>query len=118
MKALRNLSVIFATALVSANAFAQDASAHAVPTAVGGSFGLVGLGLGLMMGLAVLGGTLGQGKAVSMALESTGRNPAASGKMNLFFFVGLALIESLVLFALLIGFQLAGAITEVLKIVK
>ena len=118
MKVLQNAFVIIALALVSAPAFAQDAAAAHVPAAVGGTLGLIGIGVGIMMGLAVLGGTLGQSKAAAMALEGIARNPAASGKLTVPLILSLALMESLVLFAFLIGFSLQGAITEVLKIVK
>jgi F-type H+-transporting ATPase subunit c len=60
--------------------------------------GYVGIGFGLALGLAVIGGTLGQGMAASSAFQSIARNPAAAGKLNAPFFVGMALIESLVLF--------------------
>ena len=56
-------------------------------------------GFGLALGIAVLGGTLGQGYAAANAFQSIARNPAAAGALNAPFFVGMALIESLVLFA-------------------
>lgn len=56
-------------------------------------------GFGLALGLAVLGGTLAQGFAAANAFQAIARNPAAATKLNAPFFVGLALIESLVIFA-------------------
>ena len=64
-----------------------------------GNAGYVGLGAGIAMGFAVLGGGLGQGMAARGMYESVSRNPAAAGKLNTPFFVGMAFIESLVLFA-------------------
>jgi F-type H+-transporting ATPase subunit c len=60
--------------------------------------GYVGIGAGLAMGLAVLGGALGQGMAAASVFQSIARNPSAAGKLNAPFFVGMALIESLVIF--------------------
>lgn len=117
MKVLQNAFVILALALISAPAFAQDGGG-AVATSVGGTLGLVGLGVGIMMGLAVLGGAMGQGKAAAAALQGIARNPAASGKLTVPLILSLALMESLVLFAFLIGFSLQGAITSVLQVVK
>ena len=44
------------------------------------------------------------------ALEGIARNPQASGKIFVPMIVGLALIESLVIYGLLIAFQLSGKI--------
>jgi F-type H+-transporting ATPase subunit c len=82
-------------------AFAQDGAAHA---AAGGMGDLAGLGAGLGLGLAALGGALGQGKTASAALEGIARNPAASDKVFTPMIIGLALIESLVLYAFVIAF--------------
>ncbi len=65
-------------------------------------------GAGMTMGLAVLGGALGQGMAAKGMYESVSRNPAAAGKLNAPFYVGLAFIESLCLFALVVSLQIAG----------
>jgi len=58
----------------------------------------------LAIGLAVLGGGYGQGKAVAAALEGICRNPSSSDKVFTPMLLGLAFIESLVIFALLIAF--------------
>jgi F-type H+-transporting ATPase subunit c len=59
------------------------------------------------MGLGALGGTLGQGMAARGAYESISRNPNAASKLNAPFYVGLAFIESLVLFSLVVAFGIA-----------
>lgn len=59
-----------------------------------------GIGFGIAAGL----GALGQGKIGASAVEGTARNPSASGKIQTIMILGLALIESLVLFALLVVF--------------
>ncbi len=68
------------------------------------------LGSGLAMGLAVLGGGIGQGIAAAAALEGIARNPGASTKIFTPMLLGLAFIESLVLFTLLIAFLLQAQI--------
>jgi F-type H+-transporting ATPase subunit c len=62
------------------------------------------LGAALAIGIAALGGALGQGRAAAAALEGIARNPAASGKIFVPMIIGLALIESLVLYAFVIAF--------------
>lgn len=67
-----------------------------------------GLGAGLAIGLAAMGGAYGQGTAAKGMYESVARNPQAAGKLNGPFYVGMALIESLVIYALVIAFFLQG----------
>ncbi len=98
------LAAFVLTALSSAAAFAQGAA----PAAVDNSKGLIGIGAALAIGLAALGGGLGQGKAAAAALDGIARNPQASGKIFVPMIVALALIESLVIYGLLIAFNLAG----------
>ncbi len=66
------------------------------------------IGAGIAIGLGALGGTLGQGRAAASALEGIARNPGAASKIQTPMILGLALIESLVLLAFLIGFLLQG----------
>jgi F-type H+-transporting ATPase subunit c len=48
---------------------------------------------------------LAQGKAVASAVEGMARNPSAAGAIQLALIIGLALIESLALYTLLIVFM-------------
>jgi F-type H+-transporting ATPase subunit c len=108
MKSLfTKISLILFGLLVPVAAFAQDAAAAGAETYR--SLGLA-LGAGLAIGLAVIGGASGQGKAATAALEGIGRNPGASDKIFVPMIIGLALIESLVIYALLIAFMLLGKI--------
>ncbi len=59
-----------------------------------------GIGFGLAAGLAAI----GQGLVGSRAAEGAARNPGATGQVQTLMIIALALIESLVLFALLIMF--------------
>ncbi len=62
--------------------------------------GLSVLGFGLAAGLA----GIGQGLVGARAAEGAARNPGASGKIQTLMILGLAFIESLVIFALVIFF--------------
>jgi F-type H+-transporting ATPase subunit c len=65
--------------------------------------GYLGIAAGLAAGLAVLGGGLGQGIAANAALQGIARNPNAAGKIQTPMLLGLAFIESIVIFAWLIA---------------
>ncbi len=69
-------------------------------------FGLSALGGGLAIGLGVIGAGVGMGSAVRGALESMGRNPAMEKKLIVWMITGMAIMESLALYALLITFIL------------
>lgn len=58
-----------------------------------------------VLGIAVVAGAFGQAKAIAAACTSMGRNPGAAGAIRLALILGLAFIESLVLYALLIAFR-------------
>jgi len=94
------------TTLVASGAFAQE---------IGASndfdmkkWGLLAAGLG--MSIAAFGGALGQGKAAAAALEGIARNPSASDKLFTPMILGLALIESLVIYSLVISFMVLGKV--------
>jgi len=69
-----------------------------------------GFGAGLAIGLAALGGGIGQGLAANGAVLGIARNPGAANKLFVPYILGLALIEALVLYALVISFILNGKI--------
>ena len=95
------------TALVAlaSPAFAQEAAGGANSFDVGAMAVLAsGLAIGIAAGLS----GLGQGKAVAAACEGTARNPAAGKQIFTLALVGLAFIESLVIYALVIAFTLMG----------
>jgi F-type H+-transporting ATPase subunit c len=52
----------------------------------------------IAVAIAALGGALGDGRAIAAACEGTARNPAAGGRIFTMMLLGLALIETLVLF--------------------
>lgn len=102
-KFISALPVVIALLLIATPAFAADTAA-----VVTEGRGLIGLGAGLAIGLAALGGALGQGNAAKGALEAIGRNPNANVMVPMV--LGLALIESLVIYGMVVAFQLVGKI--------
>lgn len=82
-------------------AFAEDAAGHA------GRDPYATLAAAFAIGIAALGGALGQAKTAAAALEGIGRNPAAQNKIFVPMIIGLALIESLVLYAFIIALKLS-----------
>lgn len=64
----------------------------------------------LTIAFSVMAGTYSQGKTASAALEGVARNPGAYGKIFVTMILAMALIESLVLFGLLITFIILGKI--------
>jgi F-type H+-transporting ATPase subunit c len=82
---------------------AAEAAAEKPPANMG-----VAIAMALAIGLAAHGGGLGQGRAVAAALEGICRNPQSSSTVFTPMLLGLAFIESLVIFALVIAFMLQG----------
>jgi F-type H+-transporting ATPase subunit c len=58
---------------------------------------------GFALGIAAAGAAIGQGKAVASASEAIARNPGAVGEIRGALILGLVLIESLVIYVLLIS---------------
>ena len=67
------------------------------------------LAAGIGFAIAVFGGALGQSRIGAAACEGAARNPGAAGRIQTMMILGLALIESLVLFALLVVFAVVKA---------
>ena len=95
MKKLQYLFMALAALCFAIPAFADGGSAVVNMLPIG-----AGLGMGLAAGLC----GLGQGKAVGSAVEALARNPGARAGIFTFLVLGLALIESLTLFTLVIVF--------------
>jgi F-type H+-transporting ATPase subunit c len=89
------------TTLAASSAFAQETGSTG-----GSASSAAALSAGIAIGLAVLGGGMGQGRAAAAALEGISRNPGAAPRIQTPMILGLALIESLVLFAFAIAFLL------------
>jgi F-type H+-transporting ATPase subunit c len=97
-----SLATALMATLSSGAAFAQQQE----PAAATGGATWAAIGAGIAIGLAVLGGGLGQGRTTAAALEGISRNPGAAPRIQTPMIIGLALIESLVLLAFVIAFFL------------
>jgi len=91
------------TALLAQPAFAADAVTD-------GTRGWVALAAGLAIGIAAVGAGLGQGRAVAAAMESIGRNPNAADRIQTPMIIGIAFMEALAIYALVIAFFLQGKV--------
>jgi F-type H+-transporting ATPase subunit c len=88
--------------LVVGTAMAQGApGAGGEPNAGGGSSWVFPALPAFAVAIAAFGGALGDGKAIAAACEGTARNPGAGGRIFTMLLLGLALIETLVLFTFL-----------------
>ncbi len=98
----KHLMLLVASTLVSVSAFAQEAAAG-----TGGvKWGAVSAAF--VLGIAAAAGAIGQSRAIAAACEGIARNPGAAGAIRLSMIIGLALIESLVIYALVIAFMISG----------
>lgn len=58
---------------------------------------------GFALAIAAFGAAIGQGRAVASATEAIARNPGAAGEIRGALILGLVLIESLVIYVLLVS---------------
>ncbi len=104
---MRKLNLLFfavvGVLMTAMTAFAQAPTAATGPTG-DGDVGLKAIAAGVGFAIAVFGGALGQSRIGAAACEGAARNPGAAAKIQTMMILGLALIESLVLFALVIVF--------------
>jgi len=104
MKRFGNVLIALGLMLLASPAFAETGASP------GGSEGLIALAAGICLGVAALGTALGQGRATAAAMESIGRNPQSADRLQTPLIIGLALMEALTLYALVIAFFLQGKI--------
>ena len=95
---MRKLQYVFMTLAVLCFAIPAFADGGA------SSISLVPIGAGIGMALAAGLCGLGQGKATASATEALARNPGARAGIMLFLVLGLAFMESLTLFTLVVIF--------------
>ncbi|MCG6948604.1 MAG: ATP synthase F0 subunit C [Acidobacteria bacterium] len=93
------LAIVFVALAVASPALAQE---HG--EAAGAKNIMQYLGAAFAIGLAAAFGSLGQGRGLAASVEAIGRNPGAVGPIRITMIIGLALIESLVIYALIIAF--------------
>ena len=110
------LTVVACVAILATPALALDASqaaekkeAAAAP-ASGGPTSYLGLALGFGLALTAFGGALSQSRAITAAVDAVARQPEAGGRIQGMMIIGLALIETLVIYMLLICFMWTGKV--------
>jgi F-type H+-transporting ATPase subunit c len=100
---MRKLNLLF-FAVVGVMMAAMPVLAQAPAAEHDSNAGLKAIAAGVGFAIAVVGGAIGQSRIGAAACEGAARNPGAAAKIQTMMILGLALIESLVLFALVIVF--------------
>jgi F-type H+-transporting ATPase subunit c len=93
------LFMTLAMVLTATAAFASDAPAAAVAAVGPTAAWATAIGMAIAAGLC----GLGQGMGLKAACEGTARNPEAGGKLTVTLILGLAFIESLAIYALVVN---------------
>ena len=102
---LAGFAVILLSSSVASAAEAAEGAGSTDPIVLAAIF----IGAGLGMGLGALGPGIGQGHAVRGACEGMARNPGMAGKLMTTMLLGLAMMESLAIYALVIALILLFA---------
>ncbi len=97
-------------------ALAAQGSPEAQAAGVWIFFGIA-IACGFGIGVAAMGTGIGMGNAINGALQGTARNPEAGGKIMTTMIIGLALIESLCIYALVICFIMVFKIPDFASII-
>ena len=108
------LTVILVLGMASL-AMAEDGSGQGLW--VWSIFGIA-IACGLGIGIAALGTGLGMGHAINAALQGTARNPEAGGQIMTTMIIGLALVEALCIYALVICLILAFSIPDLAPVLE
>lgn len=87
----------------SVSAFAQGAGTTTTTATTGVRWGVIAAAF--VLGIAAAAGAIGQGRAIAASVEAIARNPSAAAAIRLSMIIGLALIESLVIYALVLAFS-------------
>jgi F-type H+-transporting ATPase subunit c len=94
------VTLIWASLALAAEPAAAAAGASA---GLGSFFSYAVMAAGIGIGIAAFGTGIGQGMAVKSSVEGIARNPEASGKITVTMLIGLAMIESLCIYALVVA---------------
>jgi F-type H+-transporting ATPase subunit c len=109
MRRLRMLGFAVLGVLMAAISAVAQPATSAAESAVSYK-GYVAIAAGIGFAIAVFGGAIGQSRIGAAACEGAARNPGAAGRIQTMMILGLALIESLVLFALLVVFAVVARV--------
>ena len=91
------------TLLWASLALAAEPGAAGAAASLGTFFSYAVLAAGIGIGIAAFGTGIGQGLAIKSSVEGIARNPEASGKITVTMLIGLAMIESLCIYALVVA---------------
>ena len=94
--------LVFGLILMASAAFAAEAAAAAPEAGKIAFFGTVAAASAIGIAIAAFGSAIGMGLGISKSVEGIARNPEASGKIMTTMIVGLALIESLAIYTLVV----------------
>jgi len=115
----KGLAVLAIVGIMAAPALALDAATSTQEKAVQvqgtqpgttNSSANLGLALAFALGVAALGGAFSQSNAIAKAVDAVARQPEAGARIQGMMIIGLALIETLVIYVLLICFVWGGKI--------
>ena len=93
-------TLVWASLAVAAEPVGAGAGAAA---SLGSFFSYAVMAAGFGIGIAAFGTGIGQGLAINKSVEGIARNPEASGKITVTMLIGLAMIESLCIYALVVA---------------
>jgi F-type H+-transporting ATPase subunit c len=79
-------------------------------------FGLA-IATGFGVAVAAIAGAIGQSRAIAAALEGTARQPEVGGRLMIVMIIGLGFIESLSIYALVVGLLLRGHLPSVQQVI-
>lgn len=103
IKKLLPVAAVLGLALLLPNlAFAQEAAK------AGGGVGWGHLSAAIVLAVGAAAGATAQGRTAVAACDGMARNPGAAGQIRGIAFLGLVLIESLVIYTLVIAFLING----------
>ena len=106
---VKRVALLTITALLGMVAMAfAEANPQVAAAGLNVYYGVV-LAAGLGIAIAALGTGIGQGLGLKSAVEGVARNPEASGKIQTVMIIGLAMIESLCIYALVVALLLLYA---------
>lgn len=100
---MKNVKLLFLVALLVLTATTVFAQAATTTTTTAPAVRWDMVAASIALGIAASAGAIGQSRAISAACEGIARNPGAAAVIRTVMIIGLALIESLVIYALVVA---------------
>ena len=104
MKTTKIMNFVALTLIAAMPAVAQQATPPATAGPVAGVVRWGAIGAAFLLGIAAAAGAIGQSRSIASSVEGIARNPSAAAPIRLAMIIGLALIESLVIYSLVIAY--------------